>query len=244
MHTTAIKGKELKIKLLYLFTILALTLNASTAKVNYVLNTGGLIDERAHIKINEIGAEVKEKLNINIYLDVKGDNGINIDLPMREKIKLMKVAESTLVKNLKKPYVVLTLALDQKYSNILMSEELKSIVDRDDILDDYVIPLLAAKDKNTLMSKVSAASFNGYAQIGDSLASSKNIELVSSVGSEGKTASTIWRIFMYTMVLIGIVSYFFIILKEKKYKKEFYRRKDEEKKKAEKEIEDKKADNE
>jgi len=241
MQIIATKGRKLKLKLLYLLTILTLSLSAATVKTNYILNTSGLLDERAYIKINEIGTEVKEKLNINIYLDVKGDNGINIDLPMKEKIKLMKESEKELVKNLKKPYVVLTLALDQKYSNILFSnDELKKIVDRDDVLDGYVIPLLAAKDKNTLMSKVSASTFNGYAQIGDSIAQSKNIKLISSIGSEGKTAGTIWKVFMYTMVLIGIVSYFFIILKEKKYKKEFYRRKEEEKKNDE----EKKVDNE
>jgi ABC-type antimicrobial peptide transport system permease subunit len=225
--------------------VLALNLNANTTNTNYILNTSGLIDERAFIKINEIGAEVKDRLNINIYLDVKGDNGINIDLSMREKIKQMKAIEKELVSKLLKPYVVLTLALDQKYSNILFSDDsLKKIIDRDDILDGYVIPLLAAKDKNTLMSKVSAASFNGYAQIGDSIADSKKIELVSSIGSQGKIASTIWKMFMYTMVIIGIVSYFFIILKEKKYKKEFYKRKDEEKKNQENVDNNKKENNE
>ena len=57
MHTIATKGLELKIKLLYLFTILAISLNASTIKTNYILNTSGLIDERVYIKINEIGEE-------------------------------------------------------------------------------------------------------------------------------------------------------------------------------------------
>ena len=235
----------MKIKLLYIFIILAISLNASTIKTNYILNTSGLIDERAYIKINEIGEEVKEKLKVNVYLDVKGNNGIDTDLPMRDKIKKMKDIEKELVKNLEKPYIVLTLALDQKYSNILFSNDsLKKIVNRDDILDGYVIPLLAAKDKNTLKSKVSASTFNGYAQIGDSLAQSENIELVSSIGSQGKTASTIWKMFMYTMVLIGIISYFFIILREKKYKKEFYRRKDEEKKKEEERNEHLKEENE
>ena len=129
MHTIATKGLELKIKLLYLFTILAISLNASTIKINYILNTSGLIDERAYIKINEIGEEVKEKLKVNVYLDVKGNNGIDTDLPMRDKIKKMKDIEKELVKNLEKPYIVLTLALDQKYSNILFSNDvLKEIV--------------------------------------------------------------------------------------------------------------------
>ena len=194
-------------------------ISANATKTNFILNTAGLLDERAYIKINEIGTEVKSKLNVNIYIDVKGDNGINPELPMRERIKLMKQKEVELRKGLIKPYALLTIALDQKYSNILYSKELENIIDRDDVLDDYVIPLLAAKDKNTLKSKVSAAVFNGYAQIADSIANNKNIKLVSSVGSEGKIAGTIWKVFMYTMVIIGIVSYFFIILREKKYKK-------------------------
>ena len=219
----------MKTKLIYLILSLVISINANEIKQNFILNTGGLIDERAFIKINDIGKEVKTKLNVNIYLDVKGDNGINPDLPMRDRIKLMKLKEKELIGELKKPYAVLTISLDQKYSNILFSDGLSEIIDRDDILDGYVIPLLAAKDKNTLKSKVSAAAFNGYAQIADSLALDKDIKLVSSIGSEGKTAGTIWKMFMYTMVLIGIISYFFIILKEKKYKKEFDRRKELEK---------------
>ncbi|MCK5294370.1 MAG: hypothetical protein KAJ49_06945 [Arcobacteraceae bacterium] len=223
----------MKIKLIYL--LLICTISVYAKQPSFILNTSGFVDQRAYIKINDIGAEVLEKLNVNIYLDVKGSNGIDIDLPMKNKIKLMKQVEKELIKDLKKPYVILTLALDQKYSNILYSDDLKDIIDRDDILDGYVIPLLAAKDKNLLMSKVSAAVLNGYAQIGDALAENKNIELVSSIGSGGKTAGTIWKMFMYTLVLVGIIAYFFIILKEKKYKKEFYRRKELEKEDKKKE---------
>lgn len=207
----------MKIRLIYLFIVFATFANAT--KTDFILNTGGLIDQRAYIKVNEIGSEVKSKLNVNIYLDVKGDNGLDITLPMKDKIKLMKIKEQELIKNLKKPFVILTISLDQKYSNILFSAELENIIDRDDILDGYVIPLLAAKDKNLLKSKVSAASLNGYAQIGDALAQNKNIELKSSIGSEGKTASTIWKMFMYTVVVFGIIAYFIVILKEKKIRR-------------------------
>lgn len=193
---------------------------------NYVLNTGGLLDERANEKINTMGEEVVSKLGIAVYLDVKGDNGINPELPLKERIAMMKEKEETLISQVKndlnqtKPFVILTLALDQKYANILMSDELKSSVDKDSILDGYVIPLLATQDKNTLKSKVSAATLNGYAQIADSLAQSKNVTLVSSIGSEGKVASTMWRVFMYTIVVIGILLYVLIILKEKKIKRQ------------------------
>jgi ABC-type antimicrobial peptide transport system permease subunit len=101
----------------------------------------------------------------------------------------------------------------------LLSDDLKDIVDKDDVLGGYVIPLLASKDKNSLMAKASAATLNGYAQIADSIAAYKNIKLKSSIGNEGKVTGTIWKVFMYTMVVTGIVLYVVIIMREKKYKK-------------------------
>lgn len=204
----------MKIKLFLI--LFAVTLFANTQ--NYILNTSGLLDQRAVVKINQMANEVKQKIGVNIYLDIKGDNGIKLELPMLEKIKQMKQIEKNLVKDLEKPYVLLTLAIDQHYSNILYEGIPKDSIDKDDILDGYVIPLLAAKDKNLLKSKVSAAAFNGFAQIADSLAETKNIKLETSIGSEGKTAGTIWKIFMYTIVLFGIIAYVVIIMREKKYK--------------------------
>ena len=49
----------------------------------------------------------------------------------------------------------------------------KISLNKNDILDGYVVPLLASKDKNTLFAKVSAATLNGYAAIADILAESK-----------------------------------------------------------------------
>jgi len=184
----------------------------------YILTHDGLIDKRAQDKILQIGTESKLKLGINIYVDIKEDNGLNMSLPREERIKLMKNIEKNMIKNLQKPYAVLTIAVDQMYANILMSDDLKDIIDRDDILDGYVIPLLASKDKNTLFAKTSAALLNGFGQIADSVASSKNIKLESSMGNEGKIAGTMWKMLMYTLVLTGIILYAVIIMREKKYK--------------------------
>jgi len=190
----------------------------------FILNHAGLIDQRAYDKINEIGLEVRAKLNIDIFLDVKGNNGIDLNLPMIEKMKLMKEKNNLLIANTKKisskNFIILAISLDQEYAGILYSnEKLKDIVNRNDVLDGYVTPLLASFDKNILKSKVSAASLNGYAQIADLLADNKNIKLESSIGSQGKTASTIWRVFIYTTVLFGIIAYTIIIMREKKAKR-------------------------
>jgi len=185
----------------------------------YLLTHDGLIDQRAQDKVFEIGKEVKTKLNVNLYIDIKENNGIDIKEDREIRKNQMKQKEQLLISNLEKPYAVLTISVDQLYTNILMSDDLKNVIDKDDILDNYVIPLLASKDKNSLFAKTSAAVLNGFAQMADSVAQSKNIELESSIGSEGKTAGTIWRVFMYTLVVVGLFLYVIIILREKKYRK-------------------------
>lgn len=203
-----------KFRVLFLMLISTLTLMANP----YILTHDGLIDQRAQDKIFEIGSETKQKLGVNIYVDIKENNGLNVTLPREKRILLMKSIEKNIVKDIKKPYAVLVIAVDQKYANILMSDDLVNIIDRDDILDGYVIPLLASKDKNTLFAKTSAALLNGFAQMADAVADSKNIKLESSIGSAGKVAGTIWKMLMYTLVLTGIILYIVIIMREKKYK--------------------------
>ncbi len=206
--------------LLKLCVVFFTFLTVAFANNPYILTHDGLIDQRAQDKIFQIGSEVKSKLNANIYVDIKENNGVDIKLPREQRVQKMRQIEQALVKDLPKPYAVLTIAVDQLYASILMSDDLKEILDKDEILDSYVIPLLASKDKNTLFAKTSAAALNGYAQIADSLARSQNIELVSSIGSGGKVASTIWKMVMYTIVLSGIVLYAIIVMRERKYRKE------------------------
>jgi len=204
----------LKLKIILLFVFIVTTLNATSTK--FIINHDGLLDQRAQTKINQIGIEVQNKLQSNLYVYIIENNGIVMKTAREERINKIREFDKKILKDLRGSYSVLILSIDQMYANILSSEDLKDKIDKRDILDGYVIPLLASKDKNTLFAKTSAATLNGYAQIADSLAEQNDIKLESSIGSEGKTASTIWRVFMYSLVLIGIVSYVFIILREKK----------------------------
>lgn len=203
-----------------LFFLLSILVTALTANQNpYILTHDGLIDQRVQEKLSEIGNEAKSKLGVNLYVDIKENNGIDPKLEKTLRVEQMKQKEQEMVSKVQTPYVILAISIDQLYTNILFSDDLKNVIDKDDILDNYVIPLLASKDKNTLFAKTSAATLNGYAQIADSIAASKNIKLNSSIGSEGKVASSIWKVFMYFLVLTGIGAYVMIILKERKYKK-------------------------
>ncbi len=207
-------------KLKFLVVLLFIINTLMAQETNYVLLHDGLIDQRAQGKINQIGKEVEEKLGVLVFLHIVENNGINMNLSREERIIKMREYDKKVLSKFQnnKSYAVLTLSIDQTYANILLSNDLKDIIDKNDILSGYVIPLLASKDKNTLFAKTSAACLNGYAQIGDSLAQDKEMELISSIGSSGKTAGTIWKVFMYMMVIIGIVSYTIIVLKQRKKK--------------------------
>jgi hypothetical protein len=182
---------------------------------NFLLN-GDLIDVRAKEKILQMGNEVKSKLGVNIYLDSKVDLNIDPKLPTKDRLNLIKKYEDNILKNLEQPYVLLTIAMEQMHVNLYFSDSLKNIIDKDDILNGYVVPLLASKDKNTLASKVSAATLNGYAAIADTLAESQKIKLESSIGSEGKVSSTIWRVFIYFLVISGLLAYTYAVLRKRK----------------------------
>lgn len=182
---------------------------------NFLLSDD-LIDIRAKEKILQMGNEVKSKLGVNIYLDSKVDLNIDPKLPTKDRLELIKKYEDNILKNLEQPYVLLTIAMEQMHVNLYFSDSLKNIIDKDDILNGYVVPLLASKDKNTLASKVSAATLNGYAAIADTLAESQKIKLESSIGSEGKVSSTIWRVFIYFLVISGLLAYTYAVLRKRK----------------------------
>lgn len=182
----------------------------------FILNDDKLIDDRAKEKINQIGAETKSKLGVNIYIYTKSTLGLEENIKTKDKIDFIKNYENQLVSSLEKPYVLLSLSVEDTHVNLLFSDELKSVLDKNDILNGYVVPLLASKDKNTLFAKVSAATLNGFAAIADTIAESKNIKLESSIGNAGKVSSTIWRVVMYTLIILGLLAYTYAILKKRK----------------------------
>lgn len=206
----------IKKRVFSLFLILSTTFLYATTNNPYILEHDELLDSRAAGKIYEIGSEVKAKLGVNIYVYAKENYDISMELDIKEKLEKIKIIEDDLVKDLNKPYVLLTMGVDQTHVNLLMSDDLKQILDKNDILNGYVVPLLASKDKNTLYAKTSAAILNGYAEIADRVALSRNIVLDSSIGSGGRTAGTIWKVFMYFLVFGGIILYTYAVMKQRK----------------------------
>ena len=195
---------------------LLLFLYSNLSAGQFILNDDKLIDDRAKEKINQIGDEVKSKLGVNIYIYAKSNLGLDENIKTKEKIEFIRNNENQLVSTLEQPYVLLTIAVEETHVNLLFSDSLKEVLDKNDILDGYVVPLLASNDKNTLFAKVSAATLNGYAAIADKIADSKDMKLESSIGNAGKVSSTIWRVVMYTLIVLGLLAYTYAILRKRK----------------------------
>ncbi len=208
------KSLNINIKVAVFSLLLFLTTQSFASK--FVLNDGGLIDPRTITKVEEIGSESEAKLGVNIYTYVKQSYGLPENTPTKDKIKYIKDYEAQIIPSLKKPYVLLTMSVEDTHVNLIVSSKLKEIVDKNEILNDYVVPLLASKDKNSTYAKASAAVLNGYAAIADTIAETRGIKLESSIGSSGKVAGTIWRVFMYSLVVVGILLYTFAVLRRKK----------------------------
>ena len=195
---------------------LLLFLSQNLLANGFILNHDGLIDPRAQEKINQMGSEVKTKLGVNIYVYAKSSLSLGKDMERKAKFDYIKNYEKEILPALKKPYVLLTMSVEDMYVNLIYTKDLDGILDKDEILDGYVVPLLASKDKNTLFAKVSASMLNGYAAIADTIAEKKNIKLETSIGNQGKVSSTIWRVLMYFLIISGLLAYTYAVLRKKK----------------------------
>jgi len=180
-----------------LFSIL-LQLNAS-----FILKNENILPKKTADKIEEMGSELQKKTGVGVYLiAVKDLNSTDI-------IEY----EKNVSKNLKSPFILLTISLNDKKIDIINSKELDDKFDKEQILSPWpwsgsILPLLTAKSKNP-KANVEAALLNGYADIVEQIASSYNVELKSAIGSQNKIVYEILKLFFYGMLFIIFVKFIY-----------------------------------
>jgi hypothetical protein len=183
--------------------ILILLFLSSTLLANekFILINENIINQKTSEKIEKIGKEVKEKLNISIYLI--GKNSLkDIHITQYEK----EVAQ-----DLKGSFVLITLANLENKVDIISSEDIKDKIDRNSILNDYIIPLLVNKGKMDDIVRYSAGLLNGYSEVADQLAATKGITLDNSLGYQTQDTMNFLRLIFYGTLILA----FFVYLKNK-----------------------------
>lgn len=200
--------------LIMLLLLLPKVIFASSA--GYVLESDGLLNEKVFAKINQIGHELHSKTGAQVFVYVKKQYFVENVADAKSKFDAIKNYEKEIIKDIESDYAVIAISFEHKHINLLMSERVDSFIDKDEILNDYVVPLLASNDKNTIEAKVSAAVLNGYSQIAEEIAGKHNIKLQNNIESSNKTFGDIWKVFMYVLILSGLFAYGYALIKRKK----------------------------
>ena len=175
------------------------------------------IDPRTIEKIDTMGNELFVKTGVSLYIYASNHYSEKTFSDMKSKIEFIKGFEKNICQGLDVPYVLLTLSLEDQHVNVLWSSELNGIIDRDSILSDSIIPLLASPaDKNSKEAKVSVALLNGYSTLVDSVGEAKGVEIDSAIHGNGQIVAKVWKILMYIIVLGGLFTYFYAMWKDKR----------------------------
>ncbi len=187
-----IHKKSLALLVLFLFTV---TLQAK----RFVYNDGVILN-KTETKIEEMANELYDKTGISAYLLTK----------RKLEGKGIIEYEKEFSKNVKAPFAILTIVLNEQKVDIYNSPDLDNSFDKEAILSPYpwkgsIIPLLTGKKKNI---SISAAMLNGYADMVEQLANSKDVKLKSGIGSTNRDMIFSLKFSMYLFLFVVIGWYF------------------------------------
>ncbi len=193
-----------KMRWLFVISFLVFGIVAQANKNLILCNDENIVNSRAISEIRKIGDELREKSGVSVYLCVKRTIG-------KQKIKEF---ERSLIPQMKRPYVLLAMSVDNQKVDIITSKESQKLLDTNAVLSPFggtIIPILTSHKTH---DKYSAAMLNGYADITDRIASNEGIKLKSSVGDTNRILVDILRFIVY-----GSFLYFVIIYLRNKYYK-------------------------
>lgn len=181
-------------------------------------------------QINAIGAELKAKTGVSLYLVMVRDTEENQSIADFEK---------QLSTELKEPAVIMTfIELKQKVDILARPVSLYEYFNKSQVLSPNatfmgslvsavmfarsfdeaselisnrggtILPILAERAKGAeIVSKYSVAMFNGYSDVAEQIAAQHNVTLSSSAGSGSKNFIDILRVIFYGIILFAILKY-------------------------------------
>ena len=192
-----------KVRFALLALLLPLLLNAT-----HILKDDILKPEAAKL-IDTMADELLLKTGINGYVVASNEN-------FPEKFNLVEYSKSYEA-NMSKPYVMLIFAPNAVVTvkskargrvGIIPSEKaLSALYDRGDV-QDATIDVIAAKDKNTKEDKYNIGVVQGFSELADQIAASKNVELTTTLPNETRLIIGILK----AIVLTGAALVFWMFI--------------------------------
>lgn len=162
--------------------------------------------ESFEAEIEKIGAEVREKTGVGMYVAVIKELDAN---------QTLADVENAILDTVEEPALVLTLSEYDKVIDIMARPtSLYKDFDKDQILSPFpnrgtILPILTMKAKKATISEKFAASIqNGYTDLAEQIADSRGVVLENAVGSSNKLIFNILRVVFYGTIAYGLFLYF------------------------------------
>ncbi len=162
--------------------------------------------------VDEVGilsSEITDRLN-TIGLELYDKAGVTLDLViLNDKNRVGELKNSVL--NATDERIALVLVPSQNSQevglvDIFVSDSAKNLFDKEAVLSPFpnsgsILPLLTSKKT----PQYSPAMLNGYADISERIAKTKNIELDSGIGDQNRTVINLLRYLIYGTILLVVI---------------------------------------
>ena len=188
---------KVKVRFALLALLLPLLLNAAHILKDDILNP------KAAKLIETMADELLSKTGINEYVIATNEN-------FPERFNLVAYSRSYEA-NVSKPYVMLIFAPNAvitaksgekgRVALIPSSKELTSLYDKSDVMD-ATIDVIAAKDKNTKEDKFNIGVVQGFSELADQIADSKNVEMTTTLPNETRYIIKVLQVIVITGALL------------------------------------------
>ncbi|MCK9546346.1 MAG: hypothetical protein M0Q25_06525 [Sulfurospirillaceae bacterium] len=176
-----------RMRVLSIATFLLFLLSTLEASVLFVNEE--VVGEKSRPKIEALGNELYEK------------SGILTGVVALESLSGKTKEEYFKELSLTPPFAIIFLTKKEHQVDILASSDVLKLFDKDAILSPLpwrgtILPILSSKKGDYF----SAAMLNGYADLVEQIAQSKNIELKEAVGSSNKKTFGLLKIIFYGVI--------------------------------------------
>ena len=188
---------KVQVRFALLALLLPLLLNAT-----HILKDDLLKPEASKL-IEQMGNELFSKTGMNGYVVATNEN-------FPEKFNLVEYSKKYEA-NVSKPYVMLIFAPNAvitkesgqkgRVALIPSSKDLVDLYSKSDVID-ATIDVIAAKDKNTKEDKFNIGLVQGFSELADQIATSKNVKLETTIPNDTRTIIGYVKILVYIGALL------------------------------------------
>ncbi len=215
----------------------------TTLSAEYLYKDEVIHNPKFRADVNSLGSELYEKTGISLKMviikELKSGQQINeyekdLIKEFKEPTILLTFSEKDTKVDILANDISLYKYFDKKqvlspsvspvqslFIALFYSDSIKGFIEGVGNYGGTIIPLLATKSKEgELIGKYSAALYNGYGDIADQIAESKDVVLKNSLGNSNKNTLLVIRLLFYGVIFYAIFAYIRRVLYRRRHKDE------------------------